>query len=143
MKRSLVGFFSMLATTLLVAAPGLCAQNRLDAYVPFDFSAGQKVMVEGNYRVSSISESLDLVQNEATHSAAYLIKAVRVQSAGEHGPMLVFHRFGNQYFLSEIWDGRSSLGIRLPESKREKELSEEARLTNDGPQTVIVAMNWQ
>jgi hypothetical protein len=57
--------------------------------------------------------------------------------------MLVFHRYGNQYFLSQIWDGRSNAGIELPESKREKELNLAAKLTNDGPETVLVAMNWK
>ncbi len=143
MKRSIVGFFSMLATTLLLASPVLSAQNRIDAYVPFDFSVGQTVMAEGNYQLSSISESVDLMKNEGTHASAYLIKAIKVQPTADHGAMLVFHRYGNQYFLSEIWDGRSNLGIELPESKREKELNLAANLTNDGPETVLVAMNWK
>ena len=143
MKRNIVGFFSMLATTLLLASPALSAQNRIDAYVPFDFSVGQTVMAEGNYQVQSISETVEVVQNEASHASASLIKAIHVQSAGDHGAMLVFHRYGNQYFLSQIWDGRSNAGIELPESMREKELNLAAKLTNDGPETVLVAMNWK
>ena len=124
MKRNIVGFFSMLATTLLLASPALSAQNRIDAYVPFDFSVGQTVMAEGNYQVQSISETVEVVQNEASHASASLIKAIHVQSAGDHGAMLVFHRYGDNYFLAEIWTGDTSTGVALARSPREKELAQ-------------------
>ena len=43
--------------------------------------------------------------------------------------------------LREIWDGRSNVGIQLPRSKREKELSLAANHLHDSPEIVVVAMN--
>jgi len=57
--------------------------------------------------------------------------------------MLVFHRYGTKYFLSEIWDGRSNTGIRLQESNSEKEIRMASNVSHDGAELVIVAMNHQ
>jgi len=43
----------------------------------------------------------------------------------KHGipePKLIFHRYGQTYFLSRIWTGES-MGRQLFESNREKEIS--------------------
>jgi hypothetical protein len=45
---------------------------------------------------------------------------------GESTPELVFHKYGNSYFLSEIWTGLGQ-GRQLPKSEREKELARETR----------------
>src|SRR6266566_4315139 len=34
---------------------------------------------------------------------------------------LVFHRYGNRYFLTQVWSAGSSLGRELPKSAKEKE----------------------
>lgn len=36
---------------------------------------------------------------------------------------LVFHRYGNQYFLSQFWIHGSSVGFELPKSKAERQIS--------------------
>jgi hypothetical protein len=38
-------------------------------------------------------------------------------------PRLVFHRYGQTYFLSKVWDGKGD-GSSLPVTKREKHLQE-------------------
>jgi hypothetical protein len=43
---------------------------------------------------------------------------------GKSEPVLVFHKYGNNYFLSEIWAG-DSRGRQLFKSAREKELASE------------------
>ena len=59
-------------------------------------------------------------------------------SSKDQSPKLVFHKYGDQYFLSQIWDGQNDTGIQLAESKREKE-TKMAGLTS-ASETVIVAM---
>ena len=44
--------------------------------------------------------------------------------------VLIFHRVGDQYFLSRIVSGRSSDSLELPASRNEKELSKTASLGN-------------
>jgi len=40
---------------------------------------------------------------------------------------LVFNRYGNRYFLSQVWNGGSIRGRQLPISPREKEMPQLAR----------------
>jgi hypothetical protein len=37
-----------------------------------------------------------------------------------NAPKLVFHRYGSEYILSEVWTG--SIGRKLPTSRQEREL---------------------
>jgi hypothetical protein len=133
----------MLAAVVALSTSALQAQTLLAGQVPFDFVVSQSRMPAGAYQVSAISEQLDLLRNAETHDASFLIKAIRIQSASDHGPMLVFHRYGNQYFLSEIWDGRSDSGIKLQESKREKEVRLASDRSHDDAETIVIAMNRQ
>src|SRR5262245_4086983 len=90
---------------LAIALPSLHAQARLIANVPFDFYMEQKTLPAGSYEVLSISNKVDLIQNTKTDDASFLIRAVHIQAVHDHGPMTIFHKYGSQYFLSEIWDG--------------------------------------
>ena len=58
----------------------------------------------------------------------------------DQGATLVFNKYGSQYFLSQIWDGRSDVGLQLPKSKREKEIRLAANGLTKGPDIVVVAM---
>ena len=51
---------------------------------------------------------------------------------------LVFEKYGNEYFLAQIWDGQSHTGIAFPESKREKELQIASNASQ--PEAVVIAM---
>jgi hypothetical protein len=40
---------------------------------------------------------------------------------------LVFHRYGDEYFLSQIWQAGVNAGRELPKSRREIEVAANAR----------------
>jgi hypothetical protein len=46
---------------------------------------------------------------------------------------LVFHRYGSQYFLTQIWTAGNARGKELPESGREREVAMDYT-----PQDVVV-----
>lgn len=140
MKRNVMSVLSLLAIAVVLGAPRLQAQSQVKADVPFDFQAGDKAMSAGNHAVSSISEQVDLMLNADTDKAVFLIKSIYVQGAHGQRARLVFRKYGNTYFLSQIWDGRSDTGIQLSQSKREKELSLAMNREPNGPEIVIVAM---
>ena len=43
----------------------------------------------------------------------------------------MFHRVGNQYFLTEVWRESGSRGMIVPTSKHEQELTKELQLAKD------------
>ncbi len=139
MQRT-IGLVSLLAVVMVLAAPSIEAQTNLIVNVPFSFSVGQRTMTAGNYAVRSVSQQIEQIRSMDTGVAQLLIKQQRVQSMKVEHARLVFHKYGNTYFLSQIWDGNSDTGIQLSKSAREKELSLAAARWLQTPQTVIVAM---
>jgi hypothetical protein len=139
MKHSIYGALAMLAVALMISVPMSQAQSSVRAKVPFAFSLEQTSMPAGGYEISHIDEKVISVRNLETGQARLLIASVRVQASQDQHAKLIFHKCGDQYFLSQIWDG-SADGIELPASKLEKELSMASTSFSDGPETVIIAM---
>lgn len=137
MKRNIYGALAILAAALIVSVPFAQAQSRVKAEVPFAFSLQDKTMPAGNYQIIAVSDRVLEVWNLDAQHGQLLAKQISVQSK-DQSPKLVFHKYGDQYFLSQIWDGQNDTGIQLAESKREKE-TKMAGLTS-ASETVIVAM---
>jgi len=139
MKRNVYGALMIIALALIIGVPMTQAQAT-KANVPFEFSLNQQLMPAGNYEISSAGNNLLAVRNLDTMKACLVIESIHVQAsqfAQAPHAKLVFHKYDDQYFLAEIWDG-SDLGIQLPESKREKEMK---WARNDyRPELVVIAM---
>jgi hypothetical protein len=141
MKINVYGALMIIALALIVSVPMTQAQTRARASVPFGFSLDQKSMPAGAYEISSMSDKVLVVRNLDTREARLVIESMHVQAsqaAGTPHAKLVFRKYGDQYFLAEIWGGQSNIGIAFPESKREKELKW-ARDTHE-PELVVIAM---
>ena len=140
MKSKIYGALAMLAAALIVSVPFIQAQSRVQADVPFAFSLQGKAMPAGNYEIIALSDRAIEVRNLNTRRSQFLLKPMSVQSSREQGPMLVFHKYGDQYFLSQIWNGGSHYGVGFAESEREKEVSLAGNGAANASETVIVAM---
>jgi hypothetical protein len=91
----------------------------LRAKVPFSFNVAQKTLPPGTYTVQSMGGASTLLLRGSGTGAISLTNAM--QNANNDGAKLVFHRYGERYFLREVWSG--STGRQLPEPKIEKELA--------------------
>ena len=138
MKRNFYGVLMILALALIVSVPMTQAQARARATVPFAFSLDQKSMPAGAYEISSLSDTVLVVRNLDTSEARLVAESIHLQTSGNAHAKLVFRKYGDQYFLAEIWDGRSDTGIAFPESKREKELQTASNASQ--PEAVVIAM---
>ncbi len=47
---------------------------------------------------------------------------------------LVFHRYGDQYFLAQIWTEGNNRGLELPKTRREREVA----MSYPAPKDVVV-----
>jgi len=125
------------ALVLVLAAPLPAQTMRLAASIPFEFAAGSRTLPAGDYAVDSLAATGAVrVFNENTHDAAVALSTPLRAPTSSADPevKLVFNRYGNQYFLSRIWDGHSALGRELPISKAERALLAESRL----PETLVI-----
>lgn len=141
MKCNVYGALMILALAMIVSAAPLAqaqAQARAKANVPFDFNLDQKAMPAGVYEISSLSDKVLVVRNLETRDARLLIESMNVEAAETPHAKLVFHKCGDEYFLTQIWDGQSRIGIAFPESKREKELQYASYASQ--PEVVVIAM---
>lgn len=133
MKRSLfaAGLFASLACYSLTAQSGNLLVN-----VPFDFLVGKVSMPAGEYTISQAHQVVTL-RNTTGH-----LSGVIVLTNGEYRPndqaegKLVFNRYGNEYYLSNIWTPNNPLGRVFPKSPREKELM--SRLGAHQPATIAL-----
>jgi hypothetical protein len=112
----------------LVAVAAVHAQDKtVTANVPFSFYMGSSAMPQGAYKVDEFLhggiiclQSAGAIKSATTHEIA---GKKQVEPA-----RLVFHRYGNSYFLAEIWTGDASIGEALAASPREKELAQNGAL---------------
>ena len=63
-----------------------------------------------------------------------MVNAIRSVGA-QKDAKLVFHRYGNRYFLAEVWASQSDSGYQVRRSRLERELA--AR--HPAPESTIVA----
>ena len=126
MKKQVLRFLGMLG--LLMGAASAFAQNiNVRANIPFSFNVSKDTLPAGQYEVRTISSSgshVLLINNrEAKTGEMFLAHAVSTSQAQAGKGKLVFKRYGDQYFLSQIWLADSDTGRELPISPRERELA--------------------
>jgi hypothetical protein len=107
----------------LATAAAYAQTEGIKANVPFDFYAGKVLLPQGSYHVNQVEGARVVTRircNDCT--GRMLLLTNPVISERREKPQLVFHRYGNEYFLIQIWDGGSTGRILAP-SSREKELA--------------------
>ena len=113
----------MLLVTLAASAQGQSLQYRVRADVPFDFTVGDKTLPAGKYSIGRTQRSDDLVLSVADVRGR--TKAIRLTSAAQtthpkEKASLIFHRYGNQYFLFQVWPANGNVGRQFPQSAQER-----------------------
>ena len=139
MKREFLKGFTMLVlivtialATAVVSANAQSNANKVVADVPFEFSVGYKALPAGTYSVQSIVSAGDglLIQiTDGKISALRLSEATR-QIKDKPKARLVFHRYGERYFLAEVWNGVDNTGRQLTKSQEERAIASELMLAS-------------
>jgi hypothetical protein len=109
----------------LAASVAVHAQDKtISASVPFSFYMGSTLMPQGTYRVNEFAQGSVVWVNSGQSDASKGVTTINVNGKKQVEPArLVFHCYGQNYFLAEIWTGDSSAGRALARSPREKELA--------------------
>lgn len=122
----------------IIAAAQTKPGERIVTQVPFKFMVGSVAMPAGEYtvRVADAKSSVLLVGNQDAKSWIY-VKAIPDQGKQAPGAALVFHRYGNQYFLAELKVEDSRTVYTFAPTKLEKEL----RAENVSATEILLASN--
>ena len=136
-------FVLFLATTFATASFAPAQDRVTKATVPFSFTVGDTNLPAGNYRLSSDSDSNQLVKISNWEKKVHLMTLGLPDSHNVRtGDVLVFHEYGGQYFLTDIRCASASMNYHFYPTKAEKRAkaqAEEAKLVPSDP--VLIALN--
>ena len=128
----------LFATAILMASTGGYAQSMAQATIPFDFTVGQTLLPAGTYHIDRVYAGTVSLESGAgdVHMFYPVVLNDYVNKASDR---LIFHQYGDQYFLSEIRGSLGGYALTIATSKLEKGLQQqEAKRKNE--QETIVAM---
>jgi hypothetical protein len=117
---------SILVLSLLLVAGSAFAQTiNVRSDVPFSFKVSGKSMPAGQYSIKTMTaDGATLVLKGSEPHTVALISSNSAQKVDKSdSTKLVFHVYGSEYFLSEIWVEGSNAGHQIPVSSRERELA--------------------
>ena len=115
----LVTAFAALAALATVATVQAQQDVRVIARIPFEFPVGDTTLPRDTYRLSQMNGHPEMLLLRSERNGAFVRAAEVRMPRDDAPPSLVFHRYGDQYFLREIrWDGTSRLDLPLTKGER-------------------------
>ena len=137
MKKAMFRIGLMLALAFLAAAQFVRAQEPVLANIPFAFVAGDTPLPAGEYRVQKVSDHSPALLIRCTEGSPAIMVMTHPASvnAAQQKSKLIFRRYGNRYFLVQVWSAGSSSGRQLPKSAKEKE---QILARNEAPDQVTI-----
>jgi len=129
MKKQSFLMAGVLVLSSLAATQVARAQEAMVVDIPFAFTAGNATLPAGEYRVQKMdrNSAVLLIHCWDTRASALVITNAAQAKELQAESKLVFNRYGNRYFLSQVWTAGSIRGRQLPISPREKEMPQLAR----------------
>jgi hypothetical protein len=130
---------------LMVAVPAHAQMpgTRMRATVPFDFIVRGKTLSAGNYEIERINDSPEGLVirniNEKRDQVIFETEPVgswQIPNKSE----IVFHRYGDSYFLSEVITAGEETGRELMPSRTERQLRRELASNGAEPEPVALAL---
>jgi hypothetical protein len=131
-----------MAMTAMASTRVAQAQEPIVVSIPFDFVVGGKTLPAGDYSVkSSGSErTLLLIDRQDASASIFLGTNPIIASEPKSVSKLVFNRYGDRYFLSQVWTAGNSCGRLLLMSDREREIAQTAKFETQGQVTLVAGL---
>jgi hypothetical protein len=113
----------------VVSANGQLSSHLITADVPFDFVVADQTLPSGKYTVSRASDNGKVLKIRSVDGKATVVRLSNsvADISGKQYVRMVFHCYGQQYFLAEVWSGDSN-GRQLIKGKEERRLEQERAL---------------
>ena len=119
---------TLITICLLFTAATLFAQTEsqrlMKVNVPFAFSVEDHSLPAGEYLVLTVTpeRSVRIVSADGKHSAIVTTLPNYAKSPSESS-RLVFHKYGNEYFLAQVWTVGQNVARNPLSSKRAMEIA--------------------
>jgi hypothetical protein len=145
MKKQSLRIFLMFGLLAILAVSSIHAQSsrEMTANIGFSFTIGDKTFPAGEYSVTRLNPANDkaaLVIKSADGRTSKIVLTVPVQaSRTQESARLIFNRYGEQYFLSQVWTPADNTGLELSRSRAERSLARNA--VHVAPERTTIALN--
>jgi hypothetical protein len=141
MKTRALVIAGIMALTVMTSTRVARAQETMRVNVPFDFVAGNTSLPAGEYSVetSGPTHTLILIDRKDASTSALIITNAAVSAEPQSESKLIFNRYGDRYFLSQVWTAGYSTGRQLLKSAREKEMAQ-AKNETHGQVTLVASL---
>ena len=106
MKQQIFKLTAIFAIFLGLAVIGVQAQasSKVEVNIPFEFSAGRTTLEPGVYSIKRMSGNYLTLRSADGKAAVILNAPLNLTSSNpESVERLVFSKYGDQYYLSQIW----------------------------------------
>jgi hypothetical protein len=135
---SLIACALMIGTLASTQSASAQSTSLAQVNIPFAFQTPLQTLPAGTYRINRESAQLVLLQGSGAAQGFVEMNGAIKSHASNHG-YLVFDRYGDKYFLRQIWTAGSTDGLECPKSHAEKE-SMQAK-NKQAPSSIELAFN--
>ena len=143
MKKHLLSTLAIatVLTTMMVVSAHAQNAGTITVTIPFEFTAVNKTLPAGDYvvRLEDSRSELKIQKSDGSTAEFVLINPVYGSDLQKQSK-LVFHRYGSQYFLAQVWIVGSSNGEELRQSTQERGIRRELAALRQKPQRIEVAV---
>src|SRR5215467_1159333 len=143
LKKQAIKAFVLLSLLLPLSAIYVYGQGKTlirEAKIPFDFAVGAKTFPAGVYSVTRVNQEkimLRLSSKDGGESINIITSPVQAKEYPKTGK-LIFRRYGETYFLSQVWESDEIQGRQLVKSRTERSVERDLTKRGEGPAIVDI-----
>jgi hypothetical protein len=117
-----------IAATFITAGKAIAQDYAVRATIPFNFTVNGSQLPAGNYTLGADVTSPRILKiSDSTQHVHAMVLTMPSADEKRKANQLVFHKYGDQYFLCEI-RSQSSINVELPTSNQEKRARAETKV---------------
>ena len=143
MKKQATKVFVLLSLLLPISAIYVYAQGQTlirKVKIPFDFWVGAKNLPAGVYNVTRVNQEKIMLRLSSEDGGEVINIVTSPVQANEYPKTgkLIFRRYGQTYFLSQIWESDQIQGRQLLRSRTERSVERDLTKRGEGPAIVDI-----
>ena len=124
MKKQVLKALSLASLIFALTGPNVSANigEPIKVNIPFAFTAGNKTLPAGAYRVRNLTSETLLIQSADGKQVTNILTNHKQAGPTPGQVKLAFHRYGDRYFLAQVWTLWE--GYEVTRSRAERELTQ-------------------
>ncbi len=108
--------------------------------IPFAFHTAMQTLPAGTYRIERESAYLIELKGADSKGSSFVLTHDVIQNKAPNHGSVVFERYGDTYYLRQVWTAGNNTGSECPKGRAEKASMKLAK-NDQAPSTVELALN--